>query len=196
MNALNRRLVWPAVVWGLAASAAGAFHLLAHLPPSGAPLLIAGLVVGLNLCLWRSAWLRPPVQSLGVRAILCLHFFRFVGFYFIWLQAQGRLPAEFAERAGWGDVAAAAGALILLFWPPGRAFQRALGVWNWFGIADLLLAVGTAGWLNRTRPGAMAEIGAFPLALVPLWGVPILMTSHFLLMRAGVRDERGGSAQS
>jgi hypothetical protein len=108
---------------------------------------------------------------------------RFVGFYFLWLHAQGRLPAEFAHRAGWGDIIAAAGALILLFWPEGPGFRRALWIWNIVGLADLFVAVGTAGWLNLTRPGSMIEVAGLPLTLVPLWAVPILMTSHFVIFR-------------
>jgi hypothetical protein len=192
---VNPRLIWIIALWGLAATAAGILHLLARLPAACVPLLLASLVAGLNLCLWRTAWLRPAAQSLGVRAILCFHLLRFVGFYFIWLQTQGRLPVEFAERAGWGDVAAAAGALVLLFWAPGFGFRRALGIWNWFGMIDLLVVVGTATWLNLSRPGSMREIAAFPLALVPLWAVPLLMTSHFVLMRARVRDGSQGPAQ-
>jgi hypothetical protein len=87
-------------------------------------------------------------------------------------------PAEFAHRAGWGDIAAAGGALVLLFWPEGAGFRRALLGWNIFGAADLLLAFGTAGWMNLTRPGAMIEMSGLPLTLVPLWLVPVLLSSH------------------
>jgi hypothetical protein len=93
------------------------------------------------------------------------------------------LPAEFAHRAGWGDVIAAAGALILLFWPEGPGFRRALWIWNIVGLADLFVAVGTAGWLNLTRPGSMIEVAGLPLTLVPLWAVPILITSHWVVFR-------------
>jgi hypothetical protein len=109
------------------------------------------------------------MRSLGVRGILGLHLGRFVGFYFLWLHAQGRLPLEFADRAGWGDVATAAGAALLLVVPRGRGFERGLAAWNWFGLADLI----------------MAEITGLPLALVPLWLVPMYMASHVFLMRRG-----------
>jgi hypothetical protein len=106
-----------------------------------------------------------------------------VGLYFVWLNAQGRLPAEFAFRAGWGDVATATGALLLLPWPQGPWFRRALLTWNVFGAADLLVAVGTAGWLNIVRPDSMAEMASLPLTLVPLWIVPVLFASHVYLVR-------------
>jgi hypothetical protein len=170
-------------VWGLAAVAAGSVHLLFHLPPYVVPVLIASLTIGLTLAVSRIGWMSETVRKISVRQFLAVHVGRFVGFYFVWLYAQGRLPAEFAHRAGWGDVMAAAGALVLLFWREGPGFRRALWLWNIVGLADLVVAVGTAGWLNLTRPGSMIELAGLPLSLVPLWGVPIYMTSHFVIFR-------------
>lgn len=183
MNPSLRRLLFLLLLWGLAAAAAGAFHLLPHLPPAAAPLLIGGLTVGFSVALARVGWLRSAAGALGIRTILAVHLGRFVGFYFLWLHAQGRLPVEFAERAGWGDIVAAAGALALLVWPEGPGFRRALLWWNFIGAADLLVAVGTAGWLTFTRPGSMTEIAGLPLALIPLWAVPVLLSSHIYLVR-------------
>jgi hypothetical protein len=170
-------------VWGLAVVAAGSVHLLFHLPPYVVPVLIASLTIGLTMAVSRIGWISETVRQISVRQFLAVHVGRFVGFYFVWLYAQGRLPAEFAHRAGWGDVIAAAGALVLLFWPEGPGFRRALWLWNIVGLADLFVAVGTAGWLNLTRPGSMIEMASLPLTLVPLWGVPIYMTSHFVIFR-------------
>jgi hypothetical protein len=170
-------------VWGLAAVAAGSVHLLLHLPPYAVPVVVAGLTAGFTLAVLRVGWISETVREISSRTLLAFHLIRFVGVYFLWLHAQGRLPAEFAHRAGWGDVIAAAGALVLLFWPEGSGFRRALWLWNAVGLADLFVAVGTAGWLNLTRPGSMIEVAGLPLTLVPLWGVPILMASHFVIFR-------------
>jgi hypothetical protein len=189
--------------WGLAAAAAGRAHLLLHLPPYAVPMLVASLTIGLTLAVSRVGWISETVRKLSLRQLLAVHVGRFVGLYFVWLYAQGRLPAEFAHRAGWGDVIAAAGALILLFWPEGPGFRRALWIWNIVGLADLFVAVGTAGWLNLTRPGSMIEVASLPLTLVPLWGVPIYMTSHFVIFRrlfaeacAASGDPSGRDAQA
>ena len=171
------------LLWGLAATAAGAVHLLASLPPSVVPVLVGGLTVSLTVAALHPTWAGDAVSRIGLRRLLAFHLIRFVGFYFLWLHAQGRLHAEFANRAGWGDIVAAAGALGLLFWPDGPAFRRALAVWNVVGLADLVVAVGTGGWLNLTRPGSMAEMSGLPLTLVPLWIVPVLMASHFVIFR-------------
>ena len=178
-----RPLLLPLALWGLAAGIAGSVHLLVHLPPVAVPILVAGLTTALALASARLPSVSEAVAGLGLRTILTVHVGRFLGFYFIWLHTQGRLPAEFAHRAGWGDVIAAAGALVLLFVPEGRGFRRAVWAWNVVGLADLLLAVGTAGWLNLTRPGSMIEVAGLPLTLVPLWLVPIYLVSHLVIFR-------------
>ena len=189
------RLLLLLLAWGLAATAAGAFHLLGHLPPVGVQLVIAGLAVGFSVALARLHWLGAAAGGISVRAILAFHLVRFIGFYFLWLHAQGRVPGEFAERAGWGDIVAATAALGLLFWPEGPGFRRALFWWNLGGAADLFLAVGTAGWLNLTRPGSMVELTELPLTLIPLWAVPVLLSSHIYLVRQRVgAGQTDGSA--
>lgn len=191
MNPPTIKLLLLLALWGVAVALAGSFNLLAQLPTWGMPSLVVGTTVGLSLALSRIDWLKQAVRSLSVRAILAVHLVRFVGFYFLWLHAQGRLPAEFAYRAGGGDIAAAVGVLGLLVWPEGRGFRRAMLGWNIFGALDLLVAVGTGGWLNITRPGSMNELGSFPLVLVPLWVVPILLSSHIYLVRQRRGESRG-----
>ncbi len=191
-----QKLLLLLAIWGLLATVAGAWHLLAHLPPVGAQLLIAGLALGFSVALARVGWLRAAVAALSVRTVLAAHLVRFIGIYFLWLHAQGRLPVEFAQRAGWGDIVAAGAALGLLFWPEGAGFRRALVAWNLFAAADLLVAVGTADWLNFVRPGSMVEITELPLTLIPLWAVPVLLSSHILLLRQQVCRESAASAES
>jgi hypothetical protein len=183
MNSSTYRLILLMIAWGCAASLAGYFQLLAHLPPGVVPLLIAGLTVSFSVALRRVASFRATIAMLGVRGQVAPHLVRFIGVAFLWLHAQGRLPAEFAYRAGWGDIATAAGAVALLAWPDGVGFRRALFAWNIFGALDLFVAVGTGGWLNVVRPGSMIEIARFPLTLVPLWLVPVMLSGHLLMLQ-------------
>ena len=195
MNSPKRRLILLLLLWGAAAVLAGALKMLGHLPSPAVPLLVASLTVGFSVGLVRIAWLRDAAAGVGVRAILAVHLVRFLGFYFLWLHAQGRLPVEFAQRAGWGDIAAAGGALVLLFCPEGKGFGRLVFWWNIIGAADLLVAVGTGGWLNLTRPGSMIELAMLPLTLVPLWVVPVLLSSHIYLVRQQLGAPRVGEAK-
>ncbi len=66
--------------------------------------------------------------------------------------------------------------------PEGVGFRRALFGWNILGALDLLVAVGTAGWLNVVRPGSMIELSLLPLTLVPLWIVPVLLSTHLVML--------------
>jgi hypothetical protein len=185
----NARFMVLVAAWGAAASVAGAPHALARVPPQAVPFAIAGATAAFTVGILGTGWLNAGMRSLGLRGILAVHLTRFIGLYFLWLHAQGRLPREFAERAGWGDVVAASGAAILLLLPRVRGFREAVLAWNVVGLADLVLAVATATWLNITRPGSMAEIATLPLALIPLWLVPMLVASHVFLMRAKAGGE-------
>ena len=171
------------VIWGGAAVAAGAFHLLAFLPPASVPILVALPTIALSIASRRSHAAQSVLADLGVRGLIAAHVGRFVGIYFLWLHAQGRLPAEFAYRAGWGDVASASGAAALLMLNDGPFFRRALLGWNVFGLLDLIVAVGTGAWLNLTRPGSMIELASFPATMVPLFLVPLMIASHLVMLR-------------
>lgn len=196
MKTPARRLLILLSAWALAAGVAGGFQLIAHLPAPAVPLLVASLSIGASVAAGRVGWLKEAIRGMGVREILAAHSIRFVGFYFLWLYSQGRMPAEFAQRAGWGDVAAATGALGLLFWPESAGFRRALFVWNIVGLLDLFLALGTGAWVNVARPGSMIEIAGLPLALVPLMLVPVLIASHGEIFRRFARGDfpRAGAA--
>jgi hypothetical protein len=187
----NPRFIALIVAWGLAAAVAGGFHAMARVPPLANPIVIAGATVAFASAALVAGWVGEGMRSLGPRGIVAAHTARFVGFYFIWLEGQGRLPREFAERAGWGDVVAATGAVALLLIPRGRAYRGALFAWNLVGLADLVVAVATAAWLGIARPGSMVEITTLPLALIPLWLVPMLIASHLFLMRAKAGGDGG-----
>ena len=170
--------------WGILAAVAGAGHLLAWLPAAGPQFIIGLLTLGFSVTVLSVGWVREAVAQIPLQPLLIAHVWRAVpGIWFVWLGTQGRLPLEFAHRAGWGDIAAALGAAVLLVWSPGPSFRPWLKAWNLFGLADLFVAVGTAGWLNFAQPGSMVEISGFPLALVPLFFVPVLAASHLVIFR-------------
>lgn len=177
------------LVWLGLAVAVGSTGVLKGLPRPVVPAFVVTATILFTLAASRGGWFAARFASLSLKALLVPHLVRFVGGYFLWLHAQGRLPAEFASRAGWGDIVAAAGVLVLLAWPAGAGFRRAVWVWNGFGLLDLLLAVGTAVWLNAARPGSMVEIVTLPLALLPLFFVPTMLGLHLLTFARLRREE-------
>jgi hypothetical protein len=185
MKSSTVRLSVLLAVWAFLAAAFALSGAPRHATPFVIPALVAVLTVTFSWATARVSWLREAVESLGLRALLAFHLMRVVGGAFLWLQADGKLPAEFAQRAGWGDLLAAAGALMLLAGAGSRTrvYRLAFVAWNWLGLGDLALAVGTAAFLNRTHPGSMAMIVTFPWALVPLFFVPVLVANHLALLR-------------
>lgn len=112
------------------------------------------------------------------------HVVRFVGFYFLALYAEGRLPYAFAVPGGWGDNITAAGALLvgLAFLPiKSKGSWWAVLLWNVFGLVDILMVASTALRLALTEPGSMAELTKLPLNLLPTFIVPLIVTTHIFI---------------
>ena len=116
------------------------------------------------------------------------------------LLTAGRLPAQFALPAGWGDIAVGISAPVVAF-----AYSRGLGgstalvrAWNVFGLLDLAVAVGT-GFLTSPSPiQALALdspnelISDFPLVLVPVFAVPASVMLHVVSLAKLSRTHAGG----
>ena len=149
-----------------------------------APALVPPMTAALLIALWTVPGLRAWRRSIALRSLVLLHVTRFVGFYFLFLSSRGVLPRAFAIPAASGDIAIAAGALLLgAFWvPPHTAVRRsALYLWNTLGLADILFVVGSAAWLTRGAPASMIALARLPLVLLPAVLVPQIIASHVVL---------------
>ena len=131
---------------------------------------------------------RRIVEATPLWALVAIQSYRVLGAVFLVLWAGRHLPSAFALPAGLGDVATGLAAPIIGYtiarWPNK---QRDVAWWNAFGIADLVVAV-TTGFL--TSPGAAQMLAldapnrlitAYPLALVPLYAVPVSLILHGLV---------------
>lgn len=119
--------------------------------------------------------------------LVAVQIHRIEGAVFIVLLAGNHLPAVFALPAGIGDVATGLAAPFVGYMiarNPTR--QRNVAWWNAFGIADLLIAM--TGFL--TSPGAAHLLAldspnelltAYPLALIPIYAVPVSLILHGLV---------------
>lgn len=172
-------------LWAVAATVLayrGAFqpHELESVPP-----------VGLNLIVVLSVLLGSLATSTSLRRLLTrqpnlirLHLWRLVGIVFLVLMLRGQVPALWALPAGIGDILVGMTAPWVardVVTPRGR--RRAI-IWNLFGMADLVVAVGLGTMLS---PGATQVFETvpttefmthFPMALVPTFLVPLAFTLH------------------
>jgi hypothetical protein len=185
----SRSVVLMLLGWLLIAIALGAVGVVGMLPPPAPPLILFGLTAAVLAAGWFSARFRAWLLQVDERWLVALHLTRFVGIYFLYLYAQGRLPYAFAVPGGWGDIAVASLATGLLLWGSPRDARRrpAYVAWNLLGLADILFVVLTAARLVSTNPESMAALLRLPLSLLPTFLVPLVIASHVVL---GVRLAR------
>lgn len=154
----------------------------ASVPPIGINLVVALFVLALSLA--ASASLRGLLSRQA--NLIRLHVWRLEGIVFLILMAKGQMPALWALPAGIGDILVGATAPWIarhLDTPQGR--RRAI-IWNVFGMADLIIAVGLGIMTNPgptqvffTTPSS-EMVTRFPLALVPTFLVPLAFTLHVI----------------
>ena len=189
-----RRLTIAAIgAWVAAAAIAGGLGVVNE--PGRPPLALASFFVipigGFVGAYLTSASFRAFTRTIPLWVLVGSHVWRFVGLGFVIGWLTGALPAGFGIPAGFGDIIAAAGALILL--PrvrDGRASRKWLLAWNILGILDLAAAItlgvlyseSTAGVLH-TATASTKPLVTFPVSLIPTFFVPLFLLAHALTFR-------------
>lgn len=172
------------LVWlGLAVALGASGRLLALRPPVP-QLVVLGLTVAVVLAGAYVPTLRAWAWTVDLRVLVALHLTRMVGAWFLVLYRRGELPYAFAVPGGWGDMAVALGALILLIGGPptrGSGWRQGYVAWNVFGLLDILLVVATATRLALADPPSMRALLHLPLSLLPTLLVPVIIASHVLI---------------
>jgi hypothetical protein len=143
-------------------------------------------VVVFGAAYWTSRAFRDLVLSADLRLITAIQAWRFAGFGFLALYAHGVLPSRFALPAGFGDIAIAVTAPLIvmaLIRRPAFAASRTFVAWNVLGILDLMSAVGSGALaviLAARVPGAVVTVpmAQLPLVLLPAYLVPIFVMLH------------------
>jgi hypothetical protein len=161
---------------------------------SGTPTIQYGLLIPIivGVLLFRQ-WptLRRVIEAVPQRWIVSVQFYRVARLIFLVLYGAGRLPGVFACPAGVDDI------LVGLLAPVvgaacAHGSRNAAGwlrAWNFFGIADLIVAVATGFLSSPLRLqmfafGAPNElISAFPLAMIPVFLVPLSMLLHLASLK-------------
>lgn len=181
------RLVAILVVWLVAACAAIQAGLLQRVPP---PVVLLSLSVVATLASLVVPGVRDRVQELDSRLLLLPHLLRFVGAVFLVLVRRGVLAPEFVS-IGWGDLVAACGAVALIAAgaPLSRGDARwwAWLFWSIFGLADMAVLGVTAVRVLATAPEKLALFRALPFGLLPTFVVPLVISTHIVILSRLVR---------
>ena len=169
-------------VWiGLAAAAAGAGWITISRPvPVVGPFVLVPLVAAALATAWPAA--RNAMLSIPMPVMVALNVVRVFAVLFLLLAAEGRLTGPFPYSAALGDIITGVVAVPVLWLLKDGAARHttAIGAWNLFGIADLVLAIAfgitsSEGSPLQIFPGpgteAMQHVpwSFVPTVLVPLW---------------------------
>jgi len=172
-----------ASIWLLLALIAGASGLTARLFPPLPQALLFGLVLIQLLIFAFYPAFRIWCMTVDLRALVLFHVTRFVGIYFLVLYSEGRLPYGFAVPGGWGDIAVAAYAVLMVLYvkPEEKMGWSLYLLWNLLGSADILFVVITAARVALSEPGSMGELLKLPLGLLPTYVVPVIIFTHVVI---------------
>ncbi len=146
--------------------------------------LLIPIVAGVVL-FRRSVTLRRVIEAIPQRWLVSVEVYRVEGLIFLVLYAAGHLPGVFAWPAGVGDVLVGLLAPVVAAYAQGSRHAAGwLRAWNLLGIADLIVAV-TTGFLSSPSRLQMFALGApnqlisaFPLAMIPVFLVPLSILLH------------------
>lgn len=202
----RRRALWSGLAlltaWFLAALALswmGFYQGAAARTPTIPFGLLIPIAAGVVLFL-RWPLLRRVIDAVPQSWIAGLQVFRVEGLIFLTLYASGWLPGAFALPAGIGDllVGLLAPVAAIAYARGARGSTALLWTWNVLGIADLVVAVST-GFLTSPSPVQLLAldrpnllITAFPLAMIPVFLVPLAVLLHLASLKK-LRQARAGA---
>ena len=147
--------------------------------------LLIPIIVGV-LLFWAWPRLRRTAAVIPNSWIVGIQFYRAIGVIFLVLYLGGRLPGLFALPAGLGDVAVGllAPFTAIAYARSSTGAAQRVRLWNYLGIADLVIAV-TTGFLTAPSPLQLAAfdrpnvlVGIYPLVLIPVYLVPLSILLH------------------
>ena len=156
--------------------------------------LIWGISVAFGFIAWgvfAAQYIWPAIRNReraeALRPILVLHGFRYIGLAVL---IPGVVSPElsgtvFARGLAYGDLAAATLALTALAALRTRSSETLVWIFNVLGTADLLNAFYQGSRISLADTPGMLGAGYF----IPIFGVPLLLVTHFLVFRLLMRKE-------
>jgi hypothetical protein len=188
-------------IWiGLAAAAAGAGWLkIARPVPVVGLFVVVPLLAAALATTWPAA--RQAMLSIPMAAMVALNIVRVFAVLFLLLAAEGRLSGPFPYSAAWGDIITGVVAVPVLWLLKDGAARHttAIGAWNLFGTADLVLAIAfgitsSEGSPLQIFPGPGSDAMQYvPWSFVPTVLVPLWLILHAIIA-AQLRHAKRGQA--
>jgi len=182
-------LVWFAGAWLLALSGFFASHVALALP------LCWGMSLLWMIPLLRSRSIGAALDSIPRWWLVALQSYRFLaGVIWFGQLAAGRLPAEFAVRAGVTDALVGLLAVGVAIWVyRGAAGWRVAAIaWNVFGIFDFAVGLDEAAMGLLSGAGLVGTfvpyVLPYPVVMIPAFMAPLSTDLHVLSLRQLARS--------
>lgn len=174
-----RIALWAWLILALVATRFGALKPLAGVTLAILPILIAAVPTRFY---FQAGRFRTWLDQLDLRSLLLLHATRFFGYFLLLLAERGRLPAALAATGGWGNLAVATLAVLLVVLPLGEGLRhRLVTIWNVVGAAGCLLFLLEIGRIGLATPGYLRPMTELPLGLLPLFLLPLFLFTHLVI---------------
>ena len=174
------------VVAGLSLSGLFAIN---SLPPRIILITTLPLFLFYFLYVQQTAWFRSAFEHIRIEQLVYIHLFRFVGIYFILVNAYGVLPDTFAWIGGVGDILTAIFAIPVIYFLRRKApFANVLAwAWNIFGLVDILSVLSSAIVTTRfamlNKEAGVLQFGTFPFSWIPAFAPATIVFLHILIFR-------------
>lgn len=190
----NKMIIIPMMIWSFALSAVSSFNIFLSFPPSFVLILVSVLLLSI------SYYRLSKNVGLNVYYLLGIHIIRIpIEFIIFQLFKHKMLPIEMTFL-GWNyDLFFGVTAILFLVFSslnPRILTSALFKVWNILGICSLLQVV-VIGILSSPLPlQTMAfdqpniAVLQFPYVLLPTIIVPIVILSHFHLLRKAIKVEK------
>lgn len=130
-------------------------------------------------------------DSLPNQWIIGIQVYRLLGVVFLFLYRDGLMPGEFALPSGIGDIVVGITApfVAFLFLIKSKYAANAGKLWNYIGIADLVLALAMGALTAPTLLQSLSFgspntlIISYPLVIIPTFAVPFAFLLHLVSLR-------------
>lgn len=178
---IERIVILTLCVWSLLIYALGSFEILAKIPNLIFGAIVITLFIGTSLSFFKIKQLKKFLLSFTLEELTFIHIWRIVAAaVFIHYGSENLLPQQFVNLAGYGDLIAGCMVPIALFF---KKNIQAFWIFNIIGFADFLIAVGTGVFFAFSGDEIMLNIRLLPLAMIPLFGVPISGLTHIVMFK-------------
>jgi hypothetical protein len=163
-----------------------------------------GVPIVAGVALLRVPGVRRAIDAVPLQWLVGVQFYRVLGGLFLIAYARDEMPGEFALPAGIGDIAVGLTAVAVAYLVATRGAQQtrtAVLAWCAFGIADLVVAVGT-GFLSS--PSILQQLALddpnvaitrYPFVLIPTFLVPVSLLLHVYVI-ARLRERSAAATAS